>query len=123
MKGVACTPLAENKIFCGPVGSIFTEHDTLQQSKQSTSRKNENVKQEPIFKPVIIQYFNNPMRSQIPFKKSWNDLIDLDFDIDEKFDCNRNYNTITDPMFPYFDDRKRPMSKSIFQLFGNILMK
>lgn len=113
---VACTPLAENKIFCGPVGSIFTESD--KSTISSATKKADEVKKSPKFKPVIIQYFNNPMRSMIPCKKSWSDLSILDDEFEEEYDCSKNYNTIADPLGPYFDERKRPISSSLFELFG-----
>lgn len=115
---VACTPLAENKIFCGPVGSIFTENND-NPTTISAAKKVDNVKENAVFKPVIIQYYGNPMRSVIPCKKSWSDLTALSYDTDEEFDCSsQNYNTIVDPLKPYFDERKRPISSSLFELFG-----
>jgi hypothetical protein len=107
---VCCTPLTENKIFCGPVGSIFSENDTKIEKKIE-----EKPSKAPAFRPVIIQYYNNPLKSII--KKSWSDLSTLEDDIDD-FDMRKNYNTICDANYPFFDERRRPMSKSLFDLFG-----
>jgi hypothetical protein len=66
---------------------------------------------------VYIAFAHNPFKSQLDWKKkSWDDLK-LD---DEDYNSYKVYDTITDPVYPIFNDKKMPMSKTLFDDFQSI---
>lgn len=122
---VCATPMTENKILTGPMPSIFATAQASevkmvepmnQQEEMVAVKKNE-------LEPIFINFVNNPFK-EVQWKRSWNDLsktTDLD-DADEVIDTQKVYNTITDPLFPIINQKKQPLSKSMFDDYQNLFI-
>ncbi|KAL7048913.1 hypothetical protein ACKWTF_003530 [Chironomus riparius] len=124
---IASTPMTENKILAGPIQSIFAKSiETTQAAlfgevnaneiKPLVKEKSREIPKE--WENVYIAFAHNPFKSQLQWKKkSWDDLRIND---DENSSSYKVYDTITDPIYPIFSDKKMPMSKTLFDDFQSL---
>lgn len=120
---VCATPMTENTILTGPMPSIFataqaTEVDIVEPLVQPGSAEDEKAKE---LEQIYINYANNPFKDN-QWKKSWNELskiTDLDDDNNSTY---KVYNTIADPTYPIFNQKKQPLSKSLFDDYQNLFI-
>ena len=124
---VCATPMTENKILTGPMPSIFaTAQATEVDLVEPLTEKDElEVDKKPVKKleQIFINFANNPFK-EIQWKKSWNELskiTDLD-EIDNESFGNKVYNTISDPVYPILNQKKQPLSKSLFDDYQNLFI-
>lgn len=99
---------------------VFVEN---QAEKIFKSPKDDSGTQETpnkrVFNQIYINYASNPFK--LNFKKSSNDLSKIT-DLDEVLNDYKVYNTIADPNFPIFDQKHRPLSKSLFDDYQNLFI-
>lgn len=118
---VCATPMTENKILTGPMPSIFAtanEVNLVEPMVESEPLKAEKKELGQIF----INFANNPFK-EIQWKKSRNELNKIT-DLDDADDTSgyRVYNTISDPTYPIFTQKKQPLSKSLFDDYQNLFI-
>lgn len=123
---IASTPMTENKILAGPIQSIFAhtfeDSQPLDELKVIEMKPFNNVEKKDREIPkewenVYISFAHNPFVQNK--KKSFDDLkvlVHCEFQKSYKV-----YNTITDPLFPIFNDKKLPISKILFDEFELLL--
>lgn len=118
---VCATPMTENKILniSGPMPSIFASAQasdaTLPEPSKIEEKSSRHLEQ------IFINFANNPFKD-VFWKKSWGDITNVsDGEIDEG-KASQVYNTIADPVFPIFNQRKQPLSKSLFDDYQNLFI-
>ncbi|XP_070497486.1 uncharacterized protein HPS4 [Chironomus tepperi] len=125
---IASTPMTENKILAGPIQSIFAKSTETTQSlfdEVNAIEMKPLIKQKPKDIPkewenVYIAFAHNPFKSQSQWKKkSWDDLR-IDDDENDNISSYKVYDTITDPIYPIFSDKKMPISKTLFDDFQTL---
>lgn len=123
---VCATPMTENKILTGPMPSLFataqaTEVDLVEPIAESDAVQEKKPQRE--LEKVYINLANNPFKA-LQRKKSWHELnkiTDLD-EVDDNCSSHKAYNTITDPVYPIFSQKKRPLSKVLFDDYQNLFI-
>lgn len=117
---VCATPMTENKILAGPLQSIFAGVHASEVNMVEPLARNEPKKE---LEQIFINFASNPFK-EVHFKKSWSDLSKVQVtDLDEDSGTTYNvYNTIADPVFPIFNQRKQPLSKSMFDDYRNLFI-
>lgn len=128
------TPMVENKILTGPILSIFSssasssvlnknEVKTIAEEPKVLEEEEAKVIETKEWENIYVAYANNPFKNMQFKKKSCDDLL-LGV-VDEENDENETsaykvYNTITDPFYPIFNDKKKPLSKALFDDFQSL---
>ncbi len=118
---VCSTPMTENKLLAGPILSIFASKD------EDLKLKEEKPKEPKKLEKVFINYAMNPFKT-IQRKNSWNELnnireLEENEEILDTCDSFNVYNTITDPLYPIFNQKRQPLSKLLFEEYHNIYFK
>lgn len=116
---VCATPMTENKILIGPMPSIF-----VVEKANEVNLVEPMVLDPPIKKleQIFVNFASNPFKD-VPWKKSWNDLLKItDLDDDEENTSERVYNTISDATYPIFNQKRLPLSKSLFDDYQNLFI-
>lgn len=114
---VCATPMTENKILTGPMPSIFAQASEVSIVEPLAQPK---VKEAKELEQIYINYANNPFKDN-QWKKSWNELNKVT-DLDDASPTCKVYNTISDPLFPIFNQKRRPLSKSLFDDYQNLFI-
>ncbi|KAG5677915.1 hypothetical protein PVAND_007631 [Polypedilum vanderplanki] len=121
---VCCTPMTENKILAGPIQSIFAmgADNNVNEVKVTEQQKDKKIEKTREWENVYIPYANNPFKSLQWKKKSCDDLFssfsnEIDEDTTSEY---KVYNTITDPFYPIFNKKNKPMSKKLFDDFQSL---
>lgn len=122
---VCATPMTENKILIGPMPSIFAiaQASEVNMVEPVAEPLEEDKKPMKELEQIYINYANNPFK-ETPWKTSWNELNKIT-DLDEADEVNSNYkvyNTIADPTYPIFSQKKQPLSKSLFDEYQNLFI-
>lgn len=141
---VCATPMTENKILTGPMPSIFAQQENFNKTgaqpenevQQEIFKENEvqveeaqpenlitvqaETKVTKEFKQIFINHASNPFR--VHLKKSSNDLTQITDLDDDTSESNNVYNTISDPLYPIFNQKRLPLSKSLFDDFQNLFI-
>lgn len=114
---VCATPMTENKILIGPLPSIFASTDVAMKEPQPEgSLKEEKTKE---LEQIYINFASNPFKVQ--WKNSCDELSKIP-GLDDVDDSHTVYNTISDPLYPIFNQKRQPLSKSIFDDYQNLFI-
>lgn len=118
---VCSTPMTENKLLAGPILSIFANKDEDLQPKQEKQKEPKKLEK------VFINFAMNPFKT-IQRKNSWNELnnireLEENEEILETQSSYNVYNTITDPVYPIFNQKRQPLSKLLFEEYYNLYFK
>lgn len=121
---VCATPMTENKILNipGPMPSIFASAQASEVTLVEPAGEPDGVKPVKQLEQIFINFANNPFKN-VYWKKSWDNLSKItDLDEVEEIETKQVYNTISDPIFPIFSQKKQPLSKSLFDDFQNLFI-